>query len=149
MNVWLVKLEEQLPSDENYRAYRMGLLENALTKKAHHVTRWCSDFIHNTGQYRYGYDATVDFDKNRRFEILHSFIKYKKPVSPLRMLDNYYLAYKFKRRALRSKYKPDLIVCAMPTPELAKAAADVAFHFKVPYMLEIIGQKFLIKSFLA
>ena len=136
MNVWLVKLEEQLPLDESYRPYRMGLLEDALVKRGHQVTRWCSDLNHHTGEYRFGKDTSVDFASNQRFEILNSGFRYIKPVSPLRLLDNYYLAFKFKRRALKSKLKPDLIVCAMPTPELARATADIAMHFKIPYIID-------------
>jgi glycosyltransferase involved in cell wall biosynthesis len=136
MNVWLVKLEEQLPIDEPYRPYRIGLLEEALVKRGHHVTRWCSDLNHHTGEYRFGKDTTVEFASNQSFEILNSGIRYIKPVSPLRLLDNYYLAFKFKRRALKSKLKPDLIVCAMPTPELARATADIAMHFKIPYIID-------------
>lgn len=136
MNVWLVKLEEQLPLDESYRPYRMGLLENELVKRGHQVTRWCSDLNHHTGEYRFGKDTSVDFASNQRFELLNSGFRYTKPVSPLRLLDNYYLTFKFKRRALKSKIKPDLIVCAMPTPELARATAYIAMHFKTPYIID-------------
>ncbi|MBT4146562.1 MAG: glycosyltransferase WbuB, partial [Gammaproteobacteria bacterium] len=54
MHVWLVKLEEQLPIDEGFRPYRMGMLADALVKKGHRVTRWCSDLEHLRGKNRFG-----------------------------------------------------------------------------------------------
>jgi glycosyltransferase involved in cell wall biosynthesis len=135
MHVWLVKLEEQLPLDENYRPYRMGMLANALLERGHSVTRWCSDFNHLSGEYRFGEDQTVVFTDSQTFELLNSGIRYRKPVSLLRLLDNLYLSHKFKRKALK-KAAPDLIVCSMPTPELAKVSSDISIHFNVPLIID-------------
>lgn len=135
MNIWLVKLEESLPIDQNYRPYRMGMLADALIQRKHHVTRWVSDRIHLTGQNRFGCDKTIQYGSNQVFEILNSGIEYKKPLSPMRLLDNFYLTYKFKKIA-RSREKPDLIVCAMPTPELAKASSQLGQCFNVPVVID-------------
>jgi len=135
MKVWLIKLEEQIPLDEDYRPYRMGMLADALVERGHHVTRWCSDLNHSSGQYRFNKDTTIRLDDNQSFEFLNSGVKYSKPVSVLRLLDNLLLAWKFKKYAL-SSVKPDLIVCAMPTPGLAKVSAEIAQYFDIPLVID-------------
>jgi glycosyltransferase involved in cell wall biosynthesis len=135
MKVWLIKLEEGVPMDENYRPYRMGMLEDALVERGHHVTRWCSDLNHLSGQYRFNKDTTIELDDNKSFEFLNSGVKYSKPVSVLRLLDNLLLAWKFKKHALTSE-KPDLIVCAMPTPGLAKVSAEISQYFEIPLVID-------------
>lgn len=135
MNIWLIKLEEQVPVDESYRPYRMGMLADALIAREHCVTRWCSDRNHLSGEYRFNKDITVKLDNYQLFEFLHSGIKYSKPVSVLRLLDNLLLGWKFKKYALKSK-KPDLIVCAMPTPGLAKISAEIAQYYDVPLVID-------------
>ena len=135
MNIWLVKLEESLPIDVDYRPYRMGMLVDALLQRGHSVVRWASDRVHLTGKVRYGKDMTVFYKSNQTFEILNSGIKYNKPISPLRLLDNYFLASKFKKAAQNRK-KPDLIICAMPTPELAMVSSQLGKLFDVPVILD-------------
>lgn len=135
MKVWLIKLEEQVPLDENYRPYRMGMLADALVDRGHHVTRWCSDYNHLSSKYRFNKDKTVKFDNKQTLKFLNSGIKYSNPVSLLRLIDNVLLAWKFKKKALTSE-RPDLIVCAMPTPGLAKVAAEVSKYFDIPLIVD-------------
>ena len=72
MNIWLVKLEESLPIDENYRPYRMGMLAEALLQREHHVIRWASDRMHLTNTNRFGKDTTIyyaDLSVYRSFSV--------------------------------------------------------------------------------
>jgi glycosyltransferase involved in cell wall biosynthesis len=135
MKVWLVKLEEPMPVDAEYRPFRMGMLADALVKRGHHVTRWCSDLNHRTGLNRYGTNFSLDYSSSQRFEFLHSRLKYKSAVSIFRFLNNELLAHEFKSQA-KQKERPDIIVCSMPTPSMAKAAADIAAFFDVPLVLD-------------
>jgi len=135
VKVWLIKLEEQVPMDESYRPYRMGMLADALVDRGYHVTRWCSDLNHLSGEYRFNKDTVIRLDDNQSFEFLNSGVKLTKAVSVLRLLDNLLLAWKFKKYALASE-KPDLIVCAMPTLSLAKKSAEISQYFDIPLVID-------------
>ena len=124
-----------MPLDSEYRPYRMGMLEDALLLRGHRITRWCSDLNHLSGDYRYGFDKTVHYNESQTFEVLNSGFRYLKSTSALRVLDNFILANKIKKKALRAE-KPDLIVCSMPSPAVARTAAEIARHFGVPLILD-------------
>lgn len=135
MNVWLVKLEEPVPLDPDYRPYRMGMLESALLARGHSVLRWCSDLNHLTGTARYGFSTSIVYAENQRYEFISSGVKYKSPISIRRIVDNFLIKLKLLRRA-KTLDAPDLIVCSMPTPALCKLSADLASHFSVPLILD-------------
>jgi len=135
MNVWLVKLEESLPVDDDYRPYRMGMLANALVSHGHSVTRWCSDVHHLTGKKRYGKNHTLRFTEQEVFQFLSCGLTYASPVSILRFLNNYLLSRTYKKIG-RNCDAPDIIVCSMPTPEMAKVSADLADVFHVPLIID-------------
>ena len=135
MNVWLVKLEESLPVDDDYRPYRMGMLSDALVGHGHTVTRWCSDIHHLTGKERYGKNHTLRFSEREVFQFLNSGLTYKSPVSILRFVNNYLLSQIYKSVG-RKCDAPDIIVCSMPTPELAKVSADLAEFFNIPLVID-------------
>jgi len=125
MHVWLVKLEEQLPIDQGYRPYRMGMLADALVNKGHRVTRWCSDLDHLRTVHRYNCRKRIIIRERYSAELLYSGVRYNKATSFLRLLDNILLYRQFMRDAMHHKDKPNLIVCSMPTPELAYASASI------------------------
>jgi glycosyltransferase involved in cell wall biosynthesis len=135
VNIWLVKLEEALPIDESYRAYRMGMLADALIQRGHHVTRWASDHLHLSGKNRFGIDKTIKYSPNQTFEILSSQISYNKPLSLMRLANNYYLANKFQRIS-KKRQKPDLIICSMPTPRLAKISSFLGKKLNIPVVID-------------
>lgn len=135
MNVWLVKLEEPLPIDDSYRPYRMGMLANALVNRGHRVVWWTTDLHHLTGTSRFGEDTTVTVHSNLNLELISSGIKYRSAVSMARLLSNYLIARKFKAMASQRE-KPDVIVCAMPTPDLARASSYLGHQFGVPVIID-------------
>ncbi|MGQ7848572.1 glycosyltransferase family 4 protein [Granulosicoccus sp. 3-233] len=136
MHVWLVKLEDPLPADEGFRAYRMHMLAEALVKRGHKVTRWCSDFDHQNLENRFGGDAAIDIAENYHVRLLHSPVVYTKRVSLARLINNWILASKFRRVAAKTQERPDIIVCSMPTPALAAASVKVARQFNVPAVVD-------------
>lgn len=135
MNVWLVKLEEPVPQDANYRPYRMGMLESALVARGHRVLRWCSDLNHLTGVPRYGQSTSVTYTDSQRYEFVSSGVTYTSPISIGRIVDNFLVKLKIKTKA-KSLGAPDLIVCSMPTPALCKISAQLADHFSAPLVLD-------------
>lgn len=136
MHVWLVKLEEQLPIDKDYRPYRMGMLADALVEKGHTVTRWCSDYNHTACKNRYGQRSSLQLAKNYHAELLYSGVRYRNPVSLLRLVDNFLLSRQFAKEGIATQNVPDLIVCSMPTPELAAVSAKISRHHKIPLVLD-------------
>lgn len=135
MKVWLVKLEESVPLDVDYRPYRMGMLSDALVRSGHDVLRWCSDRNHRLRENRFGFTNRYRFDSNTEFYFLASSIPYNSPVSALRHLDNMVLAWKFWWIGRHSD-PPDVIVCSMPTPEMSKLSARLARRFGAPLVLD-------------
>ena len=135
MHVWLVKLEEQVPTDKDFRRYRMSMLAEALLRNGHTVTRWCSDFDHVTKTRRFGKDHTITCKTGYDIKFIHTTVSYQKPVSSARFLNNQLTSHKFYKQALKQK-KPDLILCAMPTPSMAKACASVSRKFGIPLALD-------------
>lgn len=135
MNVWLVKLEESVPMDQNYRPYRMGMLETALAARGHRVLRWCSDLNHLTGLPRHGFSTSSEFTEALRYEFISSGLSYKSPISLSRIIDNFLVKIKLQRRAKRLQ-APDLILCSMPTPAMCKVSAKLAAHFSVPLVMD-------------
>lgn len=135
MNIWLVKLEEPVPQDADYRPYRMGMLESELVACGHDVVRWCSDLNHLSGRHRYGVTCTVRYSDRQRYEFINSGIKYKSPISLGRILDNFLIKFKIRNRA-KLLDAPDLIVCSMPTPALCRLSAELAERYVVPLVLD-------------
>lgn len=138
MYVWLVKLEEQVPTDPVFRPYRMSMLADALHGKGHAVTRWCSDYDHLAKVKRFGKDHTIEYKSDYDIRFVHTSVSYQKPVSIKRLLNNQLLYHKFYKQAINAacQKKPDVIVCAMPTPSMAKACALVARKFNAPLVLD-------------
>lgn len=146
MRVWLVKLEEPLPVDVGYRPYRMGMLADRLLEGGHSVVRWASDYDHLHHVYRTGRTGLVQLDDRHGLFLLHKKTAYEKAVSGKRILNNFQLARMFEKLG-RNMERPDIIVCAMPTPEMAAASARLANRFQIPLVLDardmwpdIIGQ---------
>ena len=135
MHVWLVKLEEPVPTDKDIRPYRMSMLADALHRQGHTVTRWCSDYDHLTNTRRFGNDHTINYKAGYDINFIHSPVTYQKPVSTSRLLNNQLLCHKFYRQATKQE-KPDIILCAMPTPSLAKASALLSQKFQIPMVLD-------------
>lgn len=135
MKIWLIKLEEPVPIDPDYRPYRMAMLMDALAREGHEVLRWCSDRNHSTGKNRIGRTKKIRLDSLREFFFLNSGIKFKSAVSFLRYFDNIVVSRKLYKAALRQS-PPDVIVCAMPTPRMARISAALSKAFRVPLIID-------------
>lgn len=135
MHIWLIKLEEMLPIDDDYRPYRTGMLASALLARGHTVTRWASDYNHYTHQYRFGKNSRIQLNDNYFAMLLYSGIAYSSAVSWKRLLDNHLLSREYRKEA-RKLPAPDMIVCSMPTPELAAVSADIACSYNVPLVVD-------------
>lgn len=136
LNIWLIKEGEALPIAQNARLMRMGALAKYLAEHGHKVTWWTSTFIHGQKEYIYYGCKEIDVSENERLILLHSPIAYKKNISARRILYHKLLAVNFLRISPNCK-KPDIILCAWPTPQFAKAALKYGKRRKIPVVIDI------------
>lgn len=135
MRVWLVKFEETLPTDPNPRLYRMGMLAEALQASGNEVVWWASTYDHQTGRLRSYRDTVYDQGSGYQIRLLHTVSGYSRAVSGARVLNNLCQAWRL-RAAADAAPPPDIIVCAMPTPELAWVSAGLGERFGVPVVID-------------
>jgi hypothetical protein len=112
----------------------MGMLTDNLLLRGHSVKRWCSDLHHLSRKKRHGENHALEFSDGFNLVFFSSGLNYKPPFSPLRFLDNTLLAYRFTPEAMQHE-APGVIVCSVPTPEMARASSDMALYFGVPLIL--------------
>jgi len=136
MRVWLIKIGEVLPIDgENPRLYRMGMLANYLIEQGHEVVWWASDFDHFQRKHRFDKDQVINLKDCCQLVLMNS-MGYSKSVSVRRLLDHCLIAKKFKKMASFFA-PPDLILCSMPTIELAREAIRYGRLNNVPVVLDL------------
>lgn len=136
MKVWLLNQSEELPVDPgNPRLPRTGILAHMLVERGHHVTYWTSTFSHARKTHRFQADTNMTVCKNYEIKLLHS-PGYNKNVSFGRIYDHVVMGRKFSKQSLVEP-RPDIILCAMPTIELSRAAADYGNRAKVPVVLDM------------
>ncbi len=136
LNVWLIKEGEALPIDEDVRLMRMGSLAKHLAEHGHKVTWWTSTFIHGEKKYICHNYKEIDMNKNERLVLLHSPIAYRKNISAKRIIYHKLLAFEFLKKSKVYK-KPDIILCAWPTPQFAGAAVKYGKKHGVPVIVDI------------
>jgi glycosyltransferase involved in cell wall biosynthesis len=135
LRIWLVKFDETLPVDPNPRLYRMGMLAEALLAGGHEVVWWASTFDHNGGRLRFPADTVCAVRPGYQLRLLHTVSGYARAVSGARVINNLRQAFRFRSQADAAP-RPDVIVCAMPTPELAWVSAGLGERYGVPVVLD-------------
>jgi glycosyltransferase involved in cell wall biosynthesis len=135
MVVWLVKFEEPLPIDLSPRLYRMGTLAEYLVRAGHSVVWWTSTFDHSNGRLRFLKDTVKDVSPHLQLRLLHTTVGYARSVSGGRAFNNIRQARRFWLTA-NGGPNPDLIFCAMPTPELAWVSSRLGRRYKVPLLID-------------
>lgn len=134
MNVWLVTVGEPLPTDQNQRLYRTGILARMLAEAGHEVCWWTTAFDHNHKRHRYGTDTTLHSD-GVRLELIHG-PGYSRNVSIKRLYDHHRVAQRFTLRAEKAA-RPDIIVSSYPTVELCHAVQQYATRHGIPTIMDI------------
>ena len=136
MRIWLIHVGEPLPIDRgDARQLRMSLLASRLTALDHEVLWWSSTFDHNHKRQRYDTDARIPVADNYALYLLKG-TPYSSNVSLRRWLNHYQLAHRFRRLAL-TEPTPDVLVCTIPTLELAAAAVSFARQHSIPAILDV------------
>ncbi|MEW6281524.1 MAG: glycosyltransferase [Candidatus Eremiobacterota bacterium] len=130
MKVW-----EPLPIDEGHpRPMRAGLLAQELAEAGHRVTWWALRFEHFTKTLR-PQRGTVPVSDNLRIVLLEG-PTYRRNVSLRRIANNLASGLDYLRQGLAWPDKPDVIVCALPTVELAFFSVLLGKRFGAPVVID-------------
>lgn len=135
MRVWLIKTGEPLPCDgPSTRLMRTGQIATLLARRGHEVVWWSAEFDHIAKVKRpVGERYTVE----PRLELrLLRGIPYKRNVSVTRLINHAQMSADFTRRAA-TEPSPDVILCSVPTVDLAAAVARYARARGVPLVLDM------------
>jgi glycosyltransferase involved in cell wall biosynthesis len=133
-HVWVIQSGEFLPiKGRKVRPMRSLLIGEALAAQGATVTRWGSTFEHSAKIFvsEPGYIEQIG---GVEFRLLHGR-GYSKNVSLRRILHQRDLARDFRTRH-RDAPRPDAIVAALPTIDLADAATDLARQWGVPCFID-------------
>lgn len=135
--IWLIRTGEILPIDENSpRLFRMGLIAQICASNPdNEVTWWCSTLNHFKKEFRQEKDGVIEVADNYRLYLIHG-PGYSKNMSVKRLYHQYYEGKHFMELAEKEE-KPDVILCSMPTPELAYFVSKYAKKHNVPVFADI------------
>lgn len=140
MRVWVLKIGEpvpHLPTESDDRLFRAGLMAQSLHARGHEVTWWCGQFHH---QLKYMRDVTPSVrcrpNPDGPEMIFLPSRGYTSHMSPKRFLDHRDVRRAFERLA-PAQPRPDVILCAWPTIDLAFAAVQFGRAHSIPVILDI------------
>ncbi len=138
MRVWLVQRAESTPHDDGgaRRLMRMGVLADFLQSKGHTVVWWTSAFDHIRHEYRFKESKRLEVKTNYSIQYLKCF-GYKNNKSISRLIDNKVVSSEFTKEASKDVNRPDVILVAMPSIELAQQAIHYANERNIPVFLDI------------
>jgi glycosyltransferase involved in cell wall biosynthesis len=136
MKIWLINSSEPTPIDEGQvRLLRMGILARYLVNRGHQVLWWNADFLHATKKHRFGTDKTIEIEPHYTIHFIHG-PGYTKHISLVRFWDHRIIAQKFLKEAEKTE-KPDVILCSLPTLDLADVATKYGKKNNIPVILDI------------
>jgi glycosyltransferase involved in cell wall biosynthesis len=138
MRVWVIKREEPVPLGERSsdRVLRMGSLGFRLAGRGHDVVWWSSSFDHWRKRQRVTQDSAVQLAEKLEVRLLKG-CGYRRNVSLARLVDERIITRKFASWARRDPFRPDLIVSALPSVELCRAAVVFGRAVGVPVVLDM------------
>lgn len=136
MNIWLIHMGELLPIDgDDVRLFRYGILAEMLAERGHTVTRWAPTFVHATKTQRSRNDKTIVVNRNYLIDLLYAK-GYQRHIGLSRWRFHRQIARAFTRCS-QSKPRPDVIISAMPTPEICMAAIKYGQRNNVPVVIDV------------
>jgi glycosyltransferase involved in cell wall biosynthesis len=136
MLVWLIKDGEPVPSEPDVRPMRASMAAEGLERRGHSVVWWASNFSHQRKAMRAPpYDTTARIPPSLELRLIHAGT-YQRNVSLARVRQHRRLAARFVELAMAAP-RPDVIVCAMPTLDVARAALKVARARDIPLIFDI------------
>jgi len=135
MNVWIITPFEPIPTENEARPMRAGMLAADLEERGHDVVWWTPDFEHYGKRHRTGDDSRIKVSENYEIRLLKS-LGYSSHIGLRRLLNNHLIARRWARLAT-GEPRPDMILCAWPTPDLAVAAVRYGQKNAVPVVVDV------------
>lgn len=135
MHFWLIKDGENLPLQENARKMRTWMLAEELVSRGHSVVWWAGSFSHQRKVLLSEQDVDVDVQPGFSLSLLYAG-RYRHNVSLARYFHHWRLSRRFGRRVIDAE-RPDAIVCAFPTIDLARAAVLYAKRRGIPIIIDV------------
>ncbi len=137
MRVWLLQQAEPTPHDNAgaQRLLRTGILAKTLVRAGHEVTWWTSTFDHFNRRQRYNDSCLVPVEPGYNIHYLFG-PSYRRTISLQRLRNHRAVAKRFTALAAATDRKPDVLVAAVPTTELALAAVRFG-RTHLPVVLDI------------
>ncbi|MGH1354053.1 MAG: glycosyltransferase [Thalassovita sp.] len=140
MRVWVIKTGEpvpHLPAESGDRLFRAGLMAQTLHERGHEVTWWNAQFHHQLKTMRDVTPSTPLRPNPDGPEMIFLPSRgYTSHLSPKRFLDHRDAARAFSALAPKQP-RPDVILCAWPTIDLAFAATEFGRKHNIPVILDI------------
>jgi len=124
MNIWLIMSGEPLEMFGE-RPHRIGLLSKMLVEKGHNVIWFTTTFDHQHKKYLYEKTTKIKSSFGVNMVFLHSNTPYYKNISLDRIKNHKEVGEEFYRVA-KNLDKPDIILSAFPTIDLAYNAVNYA-----------------------
>lgn len=134
-HVWIIKAGEPLPIDASVRPLRGAAVAKTLAARGADVTLWASTFSHQTKHHVFSEQTEMKLGPGLTLIALHG-PAYSANVSAARFRNHRAEAKAFLREAAR-RPRPDIIVAAMPTLDLAEAAVAFGKANDVPVIIDI------------
>lgn len=136
MKIWIVNVNEPLPTDPGYdRPWRMGMLWDALRSRRHDVTWWSSTVHHFDKRLRYDRTTEVAVDDLARVIHLHGRL-YRRNISLARLQNHRTLGLEFRRLAPQ-KPRPDIILASIPILDLPREAVRFGRASELPVVVDV------------
>ncbi len=132
MNIWLSVISEPFPF---LRGGRTENLVNELIARGHSVVVWLSAFDHAKKEWIFKDDTSLK-PKDGLTVMALKGTGYKNNISLARYLDHKIVARKFRKMA-RKMPKPDIIIAAIPSYDLAYEGAMFAKDNAIPALVDI------------
>ena len=136
MQIWVVTVGEPLPRySGGDRPHRAGYLAQLLAARGHEVTWWTSCFDHFRRKHFTLRAERVEVAPNLHLQFLRG-CAYRRNVSLARQLNHWQIGREFRRLA-KTYPRPAVIICSLPTIELARESVRYGHAHGVPTFLDI------------
>ena len=140
MRFWIVKAGEPVPflsAESRDRVWRAGLMSLTLAERGHEVVLWASLFDHIRKRFRdVAADRLIPAEGSAPHLVFLSSPGYRRNIGLRRIWDHNRMAARFRALAPQLP-RPDAIVAAYPTVDLACASVDFGGCHGIPVVVDV------------
>lgn len=137
MKIWIVSVGEPLPTDENARIRRMGILGNYISKDESNVVEWFSaSFDHYKKTQRVLRNTTIEIKDNYIMHLIYTN-GYKKNISFARIRHHISAGSGIYKEMMSMKDLPDVILASSEPLEVSHEAMKYAKQHDIPIVMDV------------